>query len=50
MVGCWKEYTMTIREVFGDDTIKMLAEAWLQDEAWGVREKLDQYGWIDVDK
>ena len=46
IVGCWKEYTKTIRNVFGDETINRLSNAWLQDESWGVRKRLITYGWI----
>ncbi|MFA5754223.1 MAG: hypothetical protein WC905_02645 [Patescibacteria group bacterium] len=46
IVGCWEEYTKTIRNVFGDETIQRLSEAWLQDDSWGVKKRLIEYGWI----
>jgi uncharacterized protein YjbI with pentapeptide repeats len=46
IVGCWPDYTKTIRKIFGEATIQRLAEAWMQDEAWGVKEKLIEHGWI----
>lgn len=49
MVGCWEDYTTVIHKVFGDDAIRLLAEAWLRDEAWGVRGCLTEHGWIDGD-
>lgn len=45
MVGCWEEYTASIRQYFGEDTMRRLWQAASQDESWGVVAKMKQYGW-----
>ena len=45
MIGCWKQYTVIIMEIFGVDTMRKLSDAWTQCESWGVTERLTEYGW-----
>jgi len=50
LVGCWQEYTDTIRQFFGEDAMRRLWQAWSQDESWGVVARMREYGWPEPTK